>query len=89
MLGGRLHGLLVAAVLDSDRCLKDIAASLLQWSHLLQGRKIPPRLPRLLFTGGIVQHAVQKDDNVIVDEDIPLNQILGYKPGMIGLARRS
>jgi hypothetical protein len=33
-----------------------------------------------------VQHAVQEDDNIIMDEDIPLDQILGHKTGTIRLA---
>jgi hypothetical protein len=89
MLGGRLHSFLVAPILDGDRCLEDIAACLLQWSHLLQRREIPPGLPRLFLTGGIMQHAVQEDDNVIVDKDIPLDEILGHETETIRLAWRS
>lgn len=89
MLRGRLHSLLVASVLDGDRCLKYIATSLLQWSHLVQGRETPSRLPRLLFISRIMQHAVQEDDDVIVDEDIALDQILGHEAVRIRLAWRS
>lgn len=89
MLGGRFHGLLVAPVLDGDRCLKNIAAGLLQWGHVFQSRQIAPGFPRLLLTGGIMQHAVQEDDNVIVDEDISLDQIFSYETGTIRLAGRS
>lgn len=89
MLGGRFHGLLVTPVLDGDGCLEDIAAGLLQWGHILQGRESPPRFSRLLLAGGIMQHAVQEDDNIIVNEDVPLDQILSHKARTSRLARQS
>lgn len=88
MLGSRLHGFLVATILDDDGSLQHIASGLLQWCHLRECRKLLSRHPGLMLVlcNGVMQHPMQENGDIIVDKDIALNHILSHKAGRPRLA---
>ena len=55
--------------------MQDIAASQFERHELTERRQLPSRFPSFVPIGRIMQHAVKKQDDVVVDEQITFHQV--------------